>query len=172
MLRLLILRHAKAVSYAHGGDFERPLNERGRREAALLGAYIRDKALRPDAALVSPAQRTRETLDLVAAALGGAPATTLDPDLYNADAPEIVARVAATPATTTTLLLIGHNPGLAEIAVGLSGSGAKALRAAMERHFPPASLAVVAFGYAAWADIAPASGTLEAFVTPETLAAR
>jgi phosphohistidine phosphatase len=170
MLRLLILRHAKAVSYAAGGDFERPLNDRGRREAAYIGAYLRDTGPRPDAALVSPAQRTRETLDLVVQVLGGTLATTLDPDLYNADAAELAAGIAAIPATAVTLLLVGHNPGLAELAVSLSGRGAKSARAAMQRHFPPASLAIIAFDGAAWAEIKPASGTLEAFVTPETLA--
>ncbi len=138
MHQLLLLRHAKAAREAPGQpDRDRPLAPRGARDAAALGQTMRRLGLTPDLVLVSPALRTRQTL----AALEPWDDTPLiepmDP-LYLADAATLAALLAEVPETVRSLLLIGHNPGLHDLARRLA---ATAPGAAVEARFPTAALA-------------------------------
>jgi phosphohistidine phosphatase len=141
MDRLILLRHAKAESEAPSGDdFDRPLAPRGLREARAVGAQLVELGLKPDLALVSPALRTRETWELVEAAVGGAE-VCFDPALYNAEAGAI-RRIAE--KHDGTVMVVAHNPGLQELAVRLLRDGAApaSFLAQAQRHFPPAAVAV------------------------------
>src|SRR6478735_6393170 len=97
MRRLILIRHAKSSwADAATADVDRPLDKRGRDGAALVGAWLAREGYRPDAALVSTARRTRETWDVLAHALGDAPASYL-PGLYHADAEAMLEALRAAP---------------------------------------------------------------------------
>lgn len=144
MDRLILLRHAKAeTDAASGDDFDRPLAPRGRREAKAVGAQLAALGFRVDVALVSPALRTRETWEIAAEELAGAEAR-FDPALYNADARTIARLAEKAGAGRGTVLVVGHNPGLQELAVSLMREGAApaSFLARAMRDFPPAAVAV------------------------------
>jgi phosphohistidine phosphatase len=120
--RLLLLRHAKAVP-ADGSiaDAARPLAPRGERDAQVMGDRLRARGPRPDLILTSPATRTLRTAQLVAAANEyRRDAIAVDARLYLASPREILAAVATVTRDVGTLLVVGHNPGLSELALQLA----------------------------------------------------
>ncbi|MFC3074057.1 SixA phosphatase family protein [Shinella pollutisoli] len=169
MKRLLLLRHAKSAWPEGVADRDRPLGERGRRDAPRIGAHIAAAGLRPDFALVSSARRTRETWALVEPALGGSCPARLADSIYEAAPPAILAAVRAAPEEGDTLLVVGHNPGLQDTALLLAPQGAAEALARLATKYPTAGLAVIAFDIGKWADVEPGAGRLEAFVPPKTL---
>ena len=174
MLTLLLLRHAKSSwEFPALADYDRPLAKRGLKAAPRMGAEIASLGLRPDVVLCSGAKRTRETLDLVLAALGQpAPEVVYDDAIYMAPPTgivQILRRQPAGPGAPATIMVVGHNPGLEELAELLVGTGEETLRDIMEEKFPTCALAVVTFDADAWADIAPGTGTLARFLTPARL---
>ena len=118
MKRLILLRHAKSSWSEHGlADSERPLSGRGERDAPRMGARLHARGVRPDLVLSSPALRARSTAKLVARALDYADdAIRLDAALYLAAPEEILAVIAAQTDAVGCLLVVGHNPGLTELA--------------------------------------------------------
>jgi len=147
MRRLILFRHAKAEARAPGQeDIDRPLAERGRADAAAMARLAVGRGLIPDLALVSPALRTRQTWLLAHPALGEVIAEVRD-GLYNATAEEIMAEVALVDAAVESVMVVGHNPGLHELAVNLLVEGGAAA-ADVERvaaRFPTATLAAFLF---------------------------
>jgi phosphohistidine phosphatase len=172
MLRLLILRHAKSDWGEPGRpDMERPLAPRGERAAALMGRVLAGDDLRPDRILVSPARRTRETLDRVLAGLGDpAPPVTTVAGLYEPAAGNYHAVVAANGGAARRLLVVGHNPASQATALMFAGRGTRQALTDLAAKFPTAALAVIDFDVDAWARIAPRAGTLVAFLTPRAVA--
>ena len=169
MRRLLLLRHAKAVPLSRGDDFERALAESGRADARRIGEYIADSGLTPDRALYSGALRTRETFEIVAAALGQPLEAEQQNALYEATRFLIVGLLRELPTGARAHLIVGHNPGMADVANLLSGEGPASERLRLASKFPPGALAVIAFDKPDWSDLAPGSGRLEKFVTPADL---
>lgn len=144
MDRLILFRHAKAESEAPSGDdFDRPLAPRGRREAGEMGAQLAGLGCKPDLVLVSPALRTRETWEIAQPFLPAAE-VRLEPSLYNAEAAAIRALAAESGHGRGTVVVVGHNPGLQELAVRLMRDGASpaTFLARAQRDFPPAALAL------------------------------
>jgi phosphohistidine phosphatase len=171
MLRLLLLRHAKAERSSPGGrDISRRLDERGRHEAPVIGAYMARHGLIPGAAAVSPAARTRETWDLVAGALGAAPEPVLDERLYDAAPGDILAVIRDAAPEASALLVVGHNPGLHELALWLIAAGDPETCERLRDAMPTAALAVIEFADGPWTQLRPHTGRLERFVTPKWLA--
>lgn len=170
MRRLVLLRHAKSDRPAGIGDVDRPLNPRGERAAPLVGAYLAGEGLVPDHVVVSPSLRTRQTWAAIAEALGGPEAEVSDA-VYEAETSSLLSVVRAAPDRAGTLLLIGHNPGLQDLAMRLVGDGTAALRRRLSAEFPTAALAVIDFEGARWADVRPGTGRLERFVRPRDLTA-
>jgi phosphohistidine phosphatase len=170
MRRLLLLRHTKS-SWRDGSlpDIERPLGPRGRRAAPPIGVYLRDHDLAPQQVLVSPAQRTRETWDMVSLMLGGEPLVRYDDKLYLADADEILARIGKVAATVETLLVVGHNPGIQELAVALHEGEETDDFNRLDAKFPTGGLAIYEFDIDKWSDIKTRSGHLVSFLTPRDL---
>lgn len=170
MPTLLLLRHAKS-SWDEPGqrDHARPLSERGRRAAAAMAAHIRRSAIAPDLVLCSSARRTQETLAAIRPALPrDVPVETTD-DLYEVGAGSLLERLRTIPASVATLLLVGHNPGMEELAGRLAGPGGdRAAAEALGRKFPTGALATLAFD-GAWADLAWGTAKLTAFVAPRDL---
>jgi phosphohistidine phosphatase len=116
MPRLLLVRHAEAGAPASEGDRERRLTAQGRADAARMGIYFRASGLVFDLALVSPARRACDTLDMILRELPQKPARDLEASVYNASVDTLRDLLARTPASVKTLLIVGHNPGLGEFA--------------------------------------------------------
>jgi phosphohistidine phosphatase len=130
--RLLLLRHAKSSwDNPARADFERPLNERGRRAAPLVGRFMREQQLRPDLILCSPAERARQTAALVAEAAGLDAPLRYDERIYEATAARLVEVVTQTEETAGELLLVGHNPGMEELLELLTGEARRMPSAAL-----------------------------------------
>lgn len=165
MLRLLLLRHAEASPHAAGGDIERPLTTNGRIDAACMGAYFRKSGLVPDLTLVSPARRAGETLETISRELSQELVHSTEPLLYNASAAALLALLSAVSARVKTLLIVGHNPGLAECANALASAGDCAGLARMRGHFPAPCLAVIDFQEDGWNEARAGRGSLDRFVT-------
>jgi phosphohistidine phosphatase len=170
MKRLLLLRHAKS-SWDDPAldDFDRPLASRGRKAAERMGRELASRNWLPQLALVSPAARTRETWELVAAVLpDSVPADFFD-TLYEATAEDMLSEIQRTPKAIKMLLVLGHNPGLEDLAKQLAGddSEAKALKRLHEK-FPTAALARFDFD-GKWVELGLGRARLTHFLRPKDL---
>lgn len=169
MRRLILLRHAKAAREAGGGDKERALTKRGRDDAARVGQYLAANRIAPNLAVASDARRTRETLDCVVAAMAGRFKIIFDPDLYLAGESTLLVEFHKTPDMVQTMLVVGHNPGLAEFAFRMAGSGDMSARARMDLKYPTSGLAIFEFDAPSWSTIGWGAGRLVSFTTPSML---
>ena len=144
MQRLVLLRHGKAESVSDsGGDAERGLTDRGRRDSALIGRLLDEAGVRPDLALVSDARRARETWEEVSAAFPTA-GLEIDRTLYLASAEHLAHTVDANGDNADCLIIVGHNPGLHELGCGYAGQSRGAARDALFAAFPTAAAAIFA----------------------------
>jgi phosphohistidine phosphatase len=166
MSRLMLLRHAKTASTEPGeNDRDRKLTGRGRADAPVIGAYMAHHRLVPDLALVSPAVRAVETWDLVAGALPATPRTVKDERIYNAS-PRRLSTLVRETRQAASILLVGHNPGLHELAVSLIASGDVDARERLFEKLPTCGLVVIDLPFDDWSKLNAHSGRLERFVTP------
>ena len=169
MRHLLLLRHAKAVAHARGGDIERELSHRGRREAGLLGRHMQTRGLRPELALVSASARTRETVALLMAQWPAPAPLDIQRGLYDASASTVLAAIGAAPPEIRTLMVVGHNPGIADLAINLTAGGDPRARLRMMEGFPTCALAVLEVPAENWEDLTFQGARLLDFVTPGQL---
>jgi phosphohistidine phosphatase len=171
-MRLMLLRHSKTEKAAPGqSDRERVLNERGRKDAPKLGAYLVRHALIPTRVVVSSARRTRETWERLALAFSTPPPVAYDDRLYDASPEQILGVVMAAARAAHTLMVIGHNPGLHELARRLIAAGDVAARERLHEGLPTTGLVVIDFSGEDWRKLRAQSGRLERFVTPRSLKA-
>ncbi len=168
MLRLLLLRHAKAAWPAGILDVDRPLAQRGQAAALLMGSYLKKERLEPDLAIVSSARRTQETWERVQPILGEI-AMRPDGRIYEAPVGRLLEVVREVEPEIGTLLVIGHNPGFEELAKLLIGEGDMDSILRLGQKYPTAGLAVIDFELASWGDVGKKAGRLERFVTPKSL---
>ncbi|MFK0333415.1 SixA phosphatase family protein [Rhizobium sp. NPDC090275] len=164
--RLLLLRHAKSAWPDGVDDHDRPLGGRGLKAAPLMGSFMAREGLVPDLALVSTARRTQETWALVGAELPDDIERRDVGEIYEAAAERIAAVIRGVDPVVRTLLVVGHNPGLQNLALDLVGDG-ESLTEIREK-FPTGALAVIDFAEA-WASMTPGSGVLQRFVVPRSL---
>ncbi len=170
MRRLLLFRHAKAERSEPGmEDRSRKLIERGRKDAARIGSYMATHALIPDRVMISPSARTLETWKFATAAFRSAPAGTSVEQLYDATPHSILGVIKEAPASAHTLLIVGHNPGLHELALMLVASGDIETREQLREKLPTSGLVIIDFAFDEWAKLHPQSGRLERFITPKSL---
>jgi len=170
MRRLLLLRHAKAERSQPGGrDHDRILSKRGRNDAGAVGAYLLRHKFVPDRALVSTSARTRETWTLVAAAFSKAPKAEFDGRIYEASPEAILNSIRETGIAGKTLIVVGHNPGMQQLAAMLIASGDVDARQRLLEDYPTSALALISFASESWDNLHPMGGRLEHFVTPDTL---
>ncbi len=170
MKRLLLLRHAKSAwDDSSLADIDRPLAPRGRANAARIGRELAARRWLPETVLVSPAQRTRETWQLVASELTAPPPPVFFSDLYMASAEKLLLRLRQAPKKTATLLMIGHNPAMEDLARRLAGkdSEPEALALLAEK-FPTAGLARFKFD-GEWDELDFGAGRLTHFLRPRDL---
>jgi phosphohistidine phosphatase len=170
MRRLMLLRHAKAEPAGSGmRDFDRALAPAGRAAAPRIGAYMAGRALVPDLTVCSPAKRARETWDLAAGAFRDHPPTREDRRVYEQDADGLLDLVRQTPANIQVLLLVGHNPSLADLADLAVATGDPLARERLAEKMPTGALAVIDFPLDDWSKLQPRSGHLDRLVTPRAL---
>jgi len=165
----MLLRHAKSQWPAGVADRDRPLAARGREAAPMMGRYLADELLLPDLVLISPARRTVETWELVAPMLPEKPATHYEARIYEAKVARLLDVVQDIEGDVRTLLMVGHNPGFAELATLLIGHGDRYAAARMSQKYPTCGLAVLDFAVDDWRDVAERGGRLDRFVTPASL---
>ena len=169
-LRLLLLRHAKS-SWEHPGlsDHDRPLSDRGRRAARAMARTLAAEGLHLDAVLTSSALRARTTCENVLAPLGPEPEVTVE--LYMASPREMLELVREQGPDVARLAVVGHNPGMENLAMALAGPGSnpKAL-ARLRGKFPTAAMAEFEFDADGWAEVARGAGRLTRFIRPKDLA--
>jgi phosphohistidine phosphatase len=181
---LVLFRHAKSA-WPDVADHDRPLARRGIRAAPVMGRWLRGAGLVPGQVLCSTARRARETWQFAQAGLAATPPVTFDVRIYAAAAPDLLALIREVPPATGTLLLIGHNPAIEDLALllaaapGAAGPGTAGPGTGGSQHsdldrmrskFPTAAIAVLEFG-GTWHDLAPGRARFTAFVTPDDLGA-
>ncbi|MBL8200684.1 MAG: histidine phosphatase family protein [Chromatiales bacterium] len=158
--QLTLLRHAKS-SWDDAGvkDRDRPLNERGERDAPLMGRRLRDRGARPTLILTSPAVRARRTAQIIAREIGY-PQEFLqrEEELYLASPEEIIAVIARQDSSYRDLIVCGHNPGLTELANRLTGAGID--------NVPTTGVVVIGLDLPSWAGLEGAEGELLLFDYP------
>jgi phosphohistidine phosphatase len=174
MRRLMLLRHAKTEHVAPSGrDQDRRLDKRGQLDAAEIGGWIGRHPPFPDLVLVSPAVRAYQTWEIAWEAmkdLARQPEVELVPELYGADPAQLLQTIRETSDTDPKrLMLVGHNPGMHELALALAVSGDAAGRKALADNLPTSGLAAFDFAVEDWADVAFRRGRLALFVTPKLL---
>jgi phosphohistidine phosphatase len=169
MRTLFLLRHAKSSWADAMPDHDRPLAPRGSRAARLMAAHLESEGIRPALVLCSPARRTRETLDALRKVLGEHSTVRVEPDLYGADAEEILEHLRGLDSAIDSAMVIGHNPGLEDLALLLAGDGDDAALAQLDAKFPTAALATLELGASPWAELAPGGAYLRSVVLPRRL---
>lgn len=144
MKTLLVLRHAKAAHPESGSDHDRPLTERGCRNAAEAGTVLARHAQAVGRILSSTSVRTRQTVEHLLPASGLTCASVFDRELYHASVPQLLSVIQAVPEDCSTVLLVGHNPGLSELVSVLTG---------WIPSFPTAALVQVDLDIDTWGEI-------------------
>jgi phosphohistidine phosphatase len=165
---LTLLRHAKSEWDAPvAGDFDRPLNGRGRKAARAMGREMRARGLEFDRVVASPAIRIVETMEGVAEGYGHRLEADSDPRVYLASVATLLKIVREADDRDQRLLIVGHNPGMEQLALLLTRGGA--LRDQLAVKFPTGALAEISLPIARWRDAAEGEGTLARFIRPRDL---
>lgn len=174
MKTVYLFRHAKS-EWADAGlkDHERPLNERGKKAAPQMAAYMKSKKYKPDIVLCSTARRTVETFDALKETLGEDLDVRFEDGIYLALPQKLFERLTWLDAGIKSAMIIGHNPGMAQLAALLSRSPDEAdeekLHKRMRDKFSTAALAVIKIPINAWADLKEGRGRLADFMRPKDL---
>lgn len=165
--RLFLMRHAKSSWDDPGlADHDRPLAPRGRRASKLIADHLRRERIGPSLVLCSSARRTEETWERIASGLHEETEVRIEGDLYAASSGALLARLHRVKDEAESVMLIGHNPAIQELALDLARSGPEVER--VERKFPTAALATLVVE-GSWRELAPGSAKLVAFVKPREL---
>ena len=174
MKTVFILRHAKSDwGNPDVRDHDRALNERGREAAPRMGAYLKSKKAKPDQILCSSARRTRETCELIKPFVGARVPVVVEEGLYLADVKQLVERLRWLDDDIGAVMVIGHNPGLEQLAQGLSASpktvDEEKLHRRMREKFSTCALAVIELPVASWREVKMGAGLLKDFMRPKDL---
>ena len=158
----MLIRHAKAGEGAV--DRDRPLADRGVAEAPAVGRWLAQRRIAPDRVVVSPARRARQTWELAAAELGPTPEPVPDDRVYRNTVEDLLDVIRETPAGVTTLVLVGHNPGIQDLAIALDDErGDDVARSDLTTKYPTSGVAVFDVS-GRWAGVS--SATLATFAAP------
>jgi phosphohistidine phosphatase len=169
MKTLIILRHAKTEPHNPGRDHERELTARGRRDADRIGAYLAENDIIPDFILCSDAARAQQTLNEVAPHLPKDIPTRIERKFYDAESSALFQNVRDVDDASSKVMLVGHNPGLENLARGLIGDTRSAKAMKLREKFPTAAVAVIDFDIPRWSDLAWSAGQLDDFAVPADL---
>jgi phosphohistidine phosphatase len=163
--RLILVRHAKSDRTGGGPDHDRPLANRGRRDAPVIGRWLRDAGLVPDLVICSSARRARETWELAAAELGSEVAVEYDRRVYDASADDLLDVATQAPEAVQRLLMVGHNPATQAFAVNLAGSAEGDTLQQVEDDFGTSALAVLEVP-SKWSELTTGGARLLQFAKP------
>ena len=171
MKTLFLLRHAKS-SWRDGAveDHDRDLSGRGERAAAAMGRFLTEAAVAPEHAICSTALRTRRTWEILSANWPAAPSVSFERQLYLCDAPRLLERVRELDPELGSILVIGHNPEIEKVILGLAKKGKKDNLARAAQKVPTCAFAELSLPVDDWRDIEPGSAVLEKYVIPKDLA--
>lgn len=165
---LILFRHAKSSWVDDVEDHERTLAERGRKAAPVMAKWLVSEGLKPSVALVSTAKRTQETWALVAPDLGKVTKRDVA-EIYEAPSWRILDAIHAVEPSVEGLIIVGHNPGMEELArMLLKGDGGEA-EARLRKKFPTAAIAVLEIPVDDWTEVKANVASLRDFVTPKSL---
>lgn len=161
MKTLLLLRHAKS-SWDDSSlrDFDRPLADRGKRDAPHMGRALKDRGPEPDLFVSSPAVRAKETVESFIKSGGFTATLQFDANIYDASTSELMGIVRRLPDNRSCVLMAGHNPGFEELVYRLSGA---------HERMTTAALAAIEFQVERWEDVEDGQGKLLWFLTPKQL---
>ncbi len=159
MKKLLLIRHAKATHESGFVDFERPLTDKGFRQAELIAARLQANSIQPQILVASPALRTLSTANVFSQVLGLQQAIT-DMAIYDASESALLKVIDGLPQDKDFIALVGHNPGISQVLCYLSGA---------IREVPPCSVALIEFELDTWTEIYEATGKLTFYDTPGSL---
>lgn len=170
MKHLLLLRHAKS-SWNNPGlkDFDRPLNKRGLIAAVIMADFLSEYEVQPDYVLCSSAQRTRETITPLIEISSQSMEVHFTRNIYEASYLSILEEVQKVPDAVETLLVIGHNPGMEDLAAVLCDEGSPEAVDLMAEKFPTAALAHITLTEKSWSSVGRDKGFLKKFVRPKDL---
>jgi phosphohistidine phosphatase len=163
---ILLLRHAKSAwDDPSLDDHDRPLAPRGQEAGKRLREYMRDLPVRPDVVLCSSAVRTVQTLHAIRPVLGRKLDVRIEDGLYLADDDTWLRRLQQLDDGVAGAMVVGHNPGLEDLAATLVGSGDRQLRQRLNAKFPTGAIATISFR-GGWSDLAVGAGRLDAYFVP------
>lgn len=166
---VLLLRHAKSSwDDPSLDDHERPLNARGVRAARLVARHLATEDVSVDLVLCSTAVRARQTLDHILGSVGR-PEVRIEAGIYHADAMALWTRLREVHDLVTSVLMVGHNPTIQQLAVLLAGDGDEAALEQMHQKFPTAALATIDLEAKSWGALEQAGGRLRSFTVPSSL---
>lgn len=170
MRQIFLLRHAKSSwDDPTLGDFERNLNNRGRKSARAMAKYLAKAHIRPAMILCSAAERTRATYEIVEPKLKGVP-VSFEAELYEAAKGDLLNRLHLLDDHLSSVMLIGHNPGLERLTSFLcNGRGEPQALSHLAEKFPTGTLAVLETKAARWAALDEGECRLVQFVRPADL---
>jgi len=161
MKTVLLLRHAKSSKDDPAlRDFDRPLNDRGKDDAKLIGRFMRERSISPDLLISSPAKRAQRTAELVMKAAGLTINVAFDERIYEADVHRLLVVVSQIEPAMNVVMLVGHNPGFEDLVEVLTGRPAR---------LPTASLAQIDLAVEEWNKVRAGAGKLKWLVTPKDL---
>lgn len=171
MKQVGLFRHAKSDWHdATARDFDRPLNERGRKGAALMGRHIAGHGVPWQRVIASPAVRAAQTIEIACEAAGRTIPVEWDRRIYLASSPTLADVLREIAEPTHSVLLVGHNPGLEDLIFDLvPDDGACPLRAVVEEKFPTATYAVLELDIDRWADLDDGCARLVHLMRPRDL---
>jgi len=166
---LAVLRHAKSDWGIAGlADFDRPLNDRGRKAARRIGRELKRRKIRFDQVLASPALRVRETLDGLVEGYGKALDVRFEESIYDARPETLFHLVRTLSGEVHAPLMVGHNPGLHELVLSLAGED-DAVRPKIAAKFPTAALALITLPVGRWDEVEPGTGEIRELIVPREL---
>jgi phosphohistidine phosphatase len=171
MRRLFLIRHAKAQPSVGRDDFERTLTDRGRKDARRVAAALAGRNMLPDVLIHSGAARAKETAEIFVAEWPRGVELLEELGLYDATPSVLLACARALSDAHKSIGLVGHNPGLGELAAALTGSGARPELNRLAAKYPTGAVAVLDFSVRRWEDVQRYGGMLALYVTPGELAA-
>lgn len=163
MKHLYLVRHAKS-SWNHPGlsDFDRPLNKRGMCDVSKMGKYMVEQKVLPHIIVSSPAQRAHATAISLAAAMQVPPSGIVEDDrIYAAATATLIAVIQEWDDTWECVMMVGHNPGMADMAAVLTGKGVG--------HVPTCTVMGLGLDVASWGDVAPGCGIQWLKIVPKAI---
>ena len=166
-----LFRHAKSDwQDPRARDFDRPLNERGRKGAAIMGRHVREHGVRWERMISSPAIRCAETIEIACQAAGQPVAVNWDRRIYLASSVTLADLLREQGGDPASILMVGHNPGLEDLIFDLvPDDGSSPLRDVVEEKFPTASFAVLELDIDRWEDLKDRCGRLVHLTRPRDL---